>query len=297
MGKKSKVGAVAASLVLAGSGAAWASTASSASSAEDVIQACYLKNGGTLRFSSTGTCKSTETAIAWNKAGPAGLTWRGEWVGTSSYVARDAVSFGGASWIAVVDNQGSTPGESGNWMLLAAAGESGAQGAVGPEGPAGPAGPAGPIGPKGDQGDTGPAGPPGPATLPAAVNLRTSLTYGGGHATVASVTLARGLWSISASVSANGTSSDVDEFESGFPCSIVHGNVTIGSARAPWDVFDYGELASVRLPKAHVGVVGIAGIPTATPETVRIDCGGAIDHATATVDLVAVQIGAVQRLP
>lgn len=134
--------------------------------ANGVIFACYAKNGGALRVSDTGGCKSTEVALSWNHVGPPGLTWRGEWASGSSYQPRDAVLYQGSSYIAIFANQGSTPPNS-NWMLLASKGEKGDTGATGPQGPVGPQGPTGPQGPqgpKGDKGDTGPAGPAGSTT-------------------------------------------------------------------------------------------------------------------------------------
>ena len=123
-----------------------------------VIRACYTKNGGALRVSDTGACKSTEVALSWNEVGPAGLTWKGEWASGSSYQVRDAVLYQGSSYIALFANQGSAPPSS-NWMLLAAKGDKGDTGTTGAAGPAGPQGPTGATGPTGPAGPAGPAGP------------------------------------------------------------------------------------------------------------------------------------------
>lgn len=123
-----------------------------------VIRACYSKNGGALRVSDTGDCKSTELSLSWSQIGPAGLTWRGEWASGSSYQVRDAVLYQGSSYIALFANQGSAPPSS-NWMLLAAKGEKGDAGTTGATGPAGPQGPSGATGPTGPAGPAGPAGP------------------------------------------------------------------------------------------------------------------------------------------
>ena len=134
--------------------------------ADGVIHACYAKNGGALRVSDTGTCKSTELSLSWNTIGPAGLTWRGEWAAGTAYQPRDAVYHQGSSYIALFANTGSTPPTS-NWMLLSAAGEEG------PAGPAGPSGAPGPIGPSGPAGPTGPQGVPGPAGSVTGVHVVT----------------------------------------------------------------------------------------------------------------------------
>ena len=68
--------------------------------------------------------------------GPAGLTWRGEWDPTTSYVEDDAVGFAGASWFCIADIAGDPgnddpQGDTVSWALLAA---QGAQGAQGPQG-------------------------------------------------------------------------------------------------------------------------------------------------------------------
>ena len=95
--------------------------------------------------------------------GPAGLTWKGAWSATGTYVKDDVVGYNGASWfcLAPVSNSNSTPDtDPTKWALLAS------QGAAGPQGPRGlngAAGPAGTQGPTGANGATGPAGPQGPA--------------------------------------------------------------------------------------------------------------------------------------
>ena len=80
------------------------------------INACYAKKDGILRVidAPSVACKSTETALAWNQAGPQGL-----------------------------------PGDTGPQGLK---GDQGAQGSQGPKGDSGPAGPAGPAGAQGPQG-------------------------------------------------------------------------------------------------------------------------------------------------
>lgn len=126
-----------------------------------VIHACYTKNGGALRVSDTGGCKSTEVAIDWNNVGPAGLTWRGEWASGSLYQVGDAVAYQGSSYIAIFANQGSTPPSS-NWMLLAGKGAKGDKGDQGDTGAPGADGADGVPGAQGFQGIQGIQGPPGP---------------------------------------------------------------------------------------------------------------------------------------
>jgi hypothetical protein len=69
--------------------------------------------------------------------GPAGLTWQGAWVSGNSYVADDAVGFGGASYFCINPTSGTTDPslDTANWALLAS------QGAIGPQGVQGVPGP------------------------------------------------------------------------------------------------------------------------------------------------------------
>lgn len=75
--------------------------------------------------------------------GPAGLNWQGAWSAGGTYVADDAVGFGGASYFCI-NPVGPSPSNPAtdiiNWALLAA------QGATGPQGPQGIQGPQGPPG-------------------------------------------------------------------------------------------------------------------------------------------------------
>ena len=109
-------------------------------------------------------------------AGPAGLIWRGEWAADTNFVARDAVSFEGSSWVAIASSVSVEPdSDEMAWSLLARKGDEGEQGpagragaqgrpgnatvgATGAVGATGPAGPQGIAGAPGVQGDVGPAG-------------------------------------------------------------------------------------------------------------------------------------------
>ena len=77
--------------------------------------------------------------------GPAGLNWQGAWVSGTSYVADDAVGYGGASWFCILATSGTTnPSVTPlNWALLASQGATGATGATGLQGPTGATGPSG----------------------------------------------------------------------------------------------------------------------------------------------------------
>jgi hypothetical protein len=74
--------------------------------------------------------------------GPAGLNWQGAWVSGTSYVADDAVGYGGASWFCILATSGTTTPNlaTTNWALLASQGAQGIQGVQGPTGAQGPAG-------------------------------------------------------------------------------------------------------------------------------------------------------------
>ena len=75
--------------------------------------------------------------------GPAGLNWQGAWASGTSYVADDAVGYGGASWFCILATSGTTnpSADPTHWALLASQGATGAPGATGLQGPTGPAGP------------------------------------------------------------------------------------------------------------------------------------------------------------
>jgi len=90
--------------------------------------------------------------------GPAGLNWQGSWASGTSYVADDAVGYGGASYFCILATSGTTnpASDTAHWALLAS------QGATGPQGPTGATGTAGATGPQGATGATGATGPQGP---------------------------------------------------------------------------------------------------------------------------------------
>jgi len=79
--------------------------------------------------------------------GPAGLNWQGAWVSGTSYVADDAVGYGGASYFCILATSGTTTPNlaTTNWALLASQGAEGIQGVQGPTGAQGPSGGAGTL--------------------------------------------------------------------------------------------------------------------------------------------------------
>ena len=84
---------------------------------------------------------STATVLGVGVKGEAGINWRGAWVNSVSYIAGDAVSFSGATYINVVgisagnNEPNVTPS---NWDLFSDRGAQGVQGdnstVVGPQG-------------------------------------------------------------------------------------------------------------------------------------------------------------------
>lgn len=77
--------------------------------------------------------------------GPAGLEWKGAWTSGTSYVADDAVGYGGSSWFCILATSGTTTPnlDTTHWALLASQGAQGPQGIAGPTGATGAQGPAG----------------------------------------------------------------------------------------------------------------------------------------------------------
>jgi hypothetical protein len=123
-------------------------------------------------FNGCGESPGSLEVTATPRAGSNGLgiNWRGAWNAATGYALNDAVSFGGASYIATSASTGAEPDISpASWSLLAQAGATGptgpqgptgnigATGAQGAQGAAGPAGATGAIGPTGLQGPAGPA--------------------------------------------------------------------------------------------------------------------------------------------
>jgi Collagen triple helix repeat (20 copies) len=146
--KRALLAALGAAAMVAGT--AWATEAATAEPATAVIQACQLKNIGTIRIvGDLAECKQNELAFAWNVTGP---------IGPQGPKGDDGGP--GPAGPAGATGPAGPQGEAG------ANGEPGAQGQPGPQGEPGPEGGPGPKGDKGDPGEPGPAGPTG-ATGPA----------------------------------------------------------------------------------------------------------------------------------
>lgn len=143
LGRRSRLGvAVMAVVAVAVGGVAVASGAVLGS--DTVINGCYNNRNGGLRVDPSGSgCRNSESAIQWNKTGPAGPA-----------------------------------GPTGAAGPTGPAGSAGPAGVAGPQGPAGPPGPDGVAGPPGALGPTGPQGPaglPGLAGVEVVTNSATSL--------------------------------------------------------------------------------------------------------------------------
>ncbi len=146
----------------------------------------------------------------------------------------------------------------------------------------GPAGPVGATGATGETGATGPAGPPGPSN--AYVNYGTNMTIGERlTVTVASVTLPRGSYTLSASVDVFPTDSD-----DGDPTVVVCTFVSAGTLNGHFG------LASV---KGEIGdTMPIIGDVTITTDTapVFLRCEPLINSAHVyRPELIATQVGAI----
>jgi hypothetical protein len=104
--------------------------------------------------------------------GAPGITYLNVYNPTTAYVATDAVSYLGSSYIAIASSTGippaGNPNSTADWSLLAAAGAPGATGSIGPQGPIGPQGLTGATGTPGAAGPQGVMGSVGPQGLPGA---------------------------------------------------------------------------------------------------------------------------------
>ena len=127
--------------------------------------------------------------------GPAGLNWQGAWSALSSYVADDAVGFGGASYFCInaVGPSAVDPAtDTVNWALLAS------QGAIGPQGP------------QGIQGPQGPAGAAGVGSVPNGTSTYQTLYWTGTQ------------WSPSSGLTNNGGRIGINAFNGGGPALIIY---------------------------------------------------------------------------
>ncbi len=113
------------------------------------------------------------------------VQWQGEWAWEREYVRGQLVSWHGATYLCLEDNQTRDPIENaGIWALVAARGRKGDRGPAGQDGATGPRGwtgsPGASIkGDKGEPGDAGTGGGAGPFTdwVPVAITQGGALTY------------------------------------------------------------------------------------------------------------------------
>jgi hypothetical protein len=132
-----------------------------AAQSSTMINGCYDKRTGALRYLQSGSCTAKETAISWNQVGPQGPQGPQGPVGPQGEQGLKGET--GAK--GDLGPQGD-PGPKGD---PGPQGEKGAQGETGPPGPQGetgaigPPGPLGPQGLQGEKGETGPQGPRGPS--------------------------------------------------------------------------------------------------------------------------------------
>ena len=66
-----------------------------------------------------------------------GLSFKGEWSGTTDYILSDSVSLDEASYVCILAHTNHTPPNTTYWQLISGKGETGAQGVEGPQGPVG----------------------------------------------------------------------------------------------------------------------------------------------------------------
>ena len=122
-------------------------------------------SAGLVGFSGWGgtQARSTYDNFVVTSAGVTLLEWKSSWNSSTSYLAGDAVSFNGSSYLSLMDsNTGNAPDTSpAYWDLIARQGDIGPTGATGPIGPTGAAGATGATGATGPMGATGSTGATG----------------------------------------------------------------------------------------------------------------------------------------
>jgi Collagen triple helix repeat (20 copies) len=201
-----------------GYGVALAASSGGPVDASGVIHGCYTTKAfgrGSHQFvlqDAGMTCARGETAIAWNKTGPAGPP------GTT----RPAGSAG-------------------------AAGPQGPAGPSGATGPAGPAGATGPQGPAGPPGAAGPAGAPGPGYdfTTTSGNTGPTLTSAGTYFVDVSTSVANHTSSDVGECGVAATNNNAEEID-GFNSAWQEPN----GAEAPWSILGMIEVPSGQAPAA-----------------------------------------------
>src|SRR5215216_4359981 len=119
---------------------------------DTVINGCYDKKTGVLRYLQSGSCRPTETAISWNQQGLKGDTGP-----QGPQGAQGPQGLKGDTGAPGPKGDTGAPGPKGD------TGQQGLKGDTGAQGPKGEDGVQGPAGPKGEDGATGATGPQGPA--------------------------------------------------------------------------------------------------------------------------------------
>jgi hypothetical protein len=183
-----------------------------------------------------------------------------------------------------------------NWNQSGGQGPQGPQGPQGLQGLQGPQGIPGPTGPVGPTGATGPQGPAGSAGLPGVIlgtqtsstNLTETLWY-----TIASVSLPRGRWLITANASVLLSSVNVGAFEMVAMTRCAFQNATGLEATARvGGVQVAGQQVALRDVMIPVGLSGIADI-VESGEEVHLQCINFAPPSLAVVmgaQMMAVQI-------
>src|SRR5215211_7775745 len=140
---------------------------------DTVINGCYDKKTGVLRYLQSGSCRPTETAISWNQQGLKGDTGPQGPQGAQGPqgLKGDTGAPGPKGDTGAPGPKGDTgapgpqgpKGDTGQQGPKGDTGQQGLKGDTGAQGPKGEDGVQGPAGPKGEDGATGATGPQGPA--------------------------------------------------------------------------------------------------------------------------------------
>lgn len=182
MGRLSRpVAVLAGTVLLTAGGGAYAL----ASSSHGTITVCVHHKGGALY--KARKCAKHDKKLSWNQQGPAGATGLAGPTGP----------------------RGAT-GASGTAGATGPAGPIGPKGATGATGPTGPKGRTGATGPTGATGATGATGPAGPVNVLYKSQPGPVTASGIGSVPVVNMTLPAGKWLLTATVTADNTSSTVD---------------------------------------------------------------------------------------
>ena len=206
-------------------------------------------------------------------AGPVGLTFRGAYAAGTAYVANDAATYAGSTYLSLIpSNHGNEPDISPSaWALLVPAGATGAMGTAGTIGPQGPSGPAGQVGQTGAAGAAGATGVVfrGAWSAVTSYQVRDAVLFGGTsyYATAATTGLEPDQYPAAWSVLAAGSVGPAGP--SGAAATILVGSVTTGAAGTQASVTNSGTstaaLLNFVIPQGLAGANGGGGTGTAQP--------------------------------